>query len=47
MWQEKNLYVLSIDKCNNDIKRENSTGDLSILYKTNVNNKAKARTYAL
>ena len=31
-----NLQVVSKDKCNNGIKREKSTGNLSIIYRANL-----------
>ena len=30
-WMDINLLVVSRDKCNNDIKMENSTGNLPII----------------
>ena len=42
-----NLLVVSRGKCNNDIKRENSTEILSIINRHILHSKAKTRRYAL
>ena len=42
-----NLLVVSRGKCNNDIKRENSAGILSIINRHTLYSKAKTRRYAL